>query len=790
MRIEVIGGGPAGLYFAILMAKEGAATASGDAAGGGAHTITVHERNKADDTFGWGVVFSAETLSHFEDADAESYREITKNFRYWDNIDTFFGGQCITSTGHGFAGMSRKLLLNILQRRAAELGVKIAYQTEVPGAVLDDARFADADLIIAADGINSAVRAAYADVFQPATDWRKCRFTWLGTTLPLTAFTFIYRESEHGLFQVHAYPFADGLSTFIVECHEDVWKRAGLDQTDEAGTVAYCEKLFAADLKGHRLLTNRSLWRAFPTVTCKKWSHNNVVLMGDAVHTAHFSIGSGTKLAMEDAIALRDALRGAGLATGPKSAKPARDDVEGALQAYYDARWLDVAKLQRAAQVSLTFFENTKRYTHQDPVQFTFNQTTRSKRITWDNLTLRDPAYVGRVREWYAKSVGAKQSKDGSWPVPMFTPYAMRDMKLVNRCVVSPMCMYSADDGGVDDWHLVHVGSRAVGGAGLVICEGTGVSADGRISPGCAGMYRDGHVAAWKRIVDFVHARSKAKIGMQICHSGRKGSTKLPWEAGDTNLDSGNWELIAPSAIPYKAGNIVPREMNRADMDRVRDAFVSSATMADAAGFDLLELHYAHGYLMATFISPLTNRRADGYGGGIEGRMRYPLEVFDAVRRVWPERKPMSVRISASDWAEGGLSPSDAVEAARMLKDHGVDIIDVSAGQTVPQQQPVYGRMFQVPFSDQIRHEVGVATMTVGNIQGPDHINTILAAGRADLCVLARPHLKDPYLTLHAAEQYGYAEQYWPPQYLAVKPRAAKAGPPGAPASRREDVEE
>jgi len=756
MRIDMIGGGPAGLYFSILMKKRDPS-----------HDITVFERNKPDDTFGWGVVFSAETLGHFRDADAESYDRITANFRYWDDIDTFFKGECVRSTGHGFAGMERKLLLEILHERCRELGVKLKFQSEVG----DLAPHLSADLVVASDGINSAIRATYAEHFKPSLDWRKCKFTWLGTTLPLTAFTFWYKENEHGLFQVHAYPFKDQLSTFIIECREEVWKRAGLDTASEADTVAYCEKLFAEELQGHRLLTNRSLWRTFPTVRCEQWSYQNIVLMGDAVHTAHFSIGSGTKLAMEDAIALSDAF--VHTACSPK---PSRAEVESVLAYYRDSRWLDVAKLQRAAQVSLEFFENTARYLHQDPIQFTFNQTSRSKRITWDNLSMRDPGYVMQIREWFARYAGAPRASDGSWPVPMFTPYRLRDMELVNRVVVSPMCMYSATDGMVNDWHLVHLGSRAVGGAGLVICEGTGVSADGRISPGCAGMYRDEHVPAWKRVTDFVHTHSKAKIALQLCHSGRKGSTNLPWldggrgESTSVPIDKGGWETMAPSAVAYNDKLRKPREMTRRDMDRVRDDFVAAAKRADAAGFDMLELHCAHGYLLSTFISPLTNVRKDEYGGSVAGRMKFPLEVFAAVRAVWPVGKPISVRISATDWADGGQTGEMSVECARMLKDAGCDIVDVSAGQVVAQQQPLYGRMFQVPFSDQIRHEAGIATMTVGNIQGPDHINTILAAGRADLCVLARPHLRDPYLTLHAAETYEYPDQFWPNPYLAVKP--------------------
>ncbi|MFG0317170.1 MAG: bifunctional salicylyl-CoA 5-hydroxylase/oxidoreductase [Planctomycetota bacterium JB042] len=745
MNIVCVGGGPAGLYFAILMKK-----AYPDA------RITVRERNRADDTFGWGVVFSKETLGHFGDADAETYAEIRRRFAYWDDIDTFVGGSRVTSTGHGFCGMSRMQLLTILQERAAGLGVELSFEDEVA-----DVESIDADLVIGGDGVNSALRERYADVFRPTIEWGRCRFTWLGTTLPLESFTFLYRENEHGLFAVHSYPFQSDLSTFIVECHEETWRRAGLDEADEAATVRYCEELFRDDLRGHPLLTNRSIWRSFPTIRCERWHHGNLVLMGDAVHTAHFSIGSGTKLAMEDAIALVDAFRAHGT-----------DDVPKVLEAYQEARWVDVAKLQRAAAVSRRWFENVARYKEQDPIQFTFNQTTRSKRITWDNLETRDPAFVARTRDWYAEHVGAGRNEDGRSPVPMFTPFRLRDLELRNRVVVSPMCMYSADDGLVNDWHLVHLGTRAIGGAGLVITEMTDVTRDGRISPGCAGMYRDEHVDAWRRITGFVHRHSDAKIAIQLAHAGRKGSTRVAWEGIDEPLETGNWPLLSASPIPYLPHSQVPKEMDRADMDAVTAAFVAATERALAAGFDMIELHMAHGYLLSSFVSPLTNVRRDEYGGDAEARMRYPLEVFDAVRAAWPRERPISVRISASDWVEdGGLTEEDAVTVARLLRDHGCDVVDVSAGQTTTRARPVYGRMFQVPFSDRIRHEVGVPTMTVGNIQDADQINTILAAGRADLCVLARPHLKQPYLTLDAAARYEQFDQPWPPQYDSVRPR-------------------
>lgn len=745
MRIVVVGGGPGGLYFAILMKKRFPE-----------HSITVFERNRRGDTFGFGVVFSKETLGGLESADAESYREIERAFSYWDDIDTFIHGTCVTTTGHGFCGMSRKRLLGILEDRALALGVEIRFESDIQSI----ADCGPADLVFACDGVNSRIRQTYASTFEPSIEMGLTRFSWMGTSLPLEAFTFFYRENEHGLFQVHSYPFEPGLSTFIVECHEDTFQRAGLDRASEEETVRYCEKTFAAELAGHPLLANRSIWRSFPTIRNARWSVDNIVLAGDAVHTAHFSIGSGTKLAMEDSIALASVFAREGCA-----------DVSRVLALYEKERRPEVERLQRTAEVSRSWYENTRRYLKQDPVQFTFNQTTRSKRITFDNLGKRDPAFVQRTADWFAQHVGAKRQSDGKWPAPAYTPLRLRELELGNRIVVSPMCMYSATDGLVNDWHLVHLGSRAVGGAGLVITEMTNVSADGRITPGCAGLYDETHVAAWKRVVDFVHGQTATKIGIQLAHAGRKGSCRLPWEAGyDVPLESGAWPLIAASAIPYDTGMQTPRAMDRADMDRVRDDFVCATRYAERCGFDLIEVHAAHGYLLSTFISPETNLRTDEYGGSIENRMRFPLEVFDAMRAVWPKAKPLAVRISATDWTPDGLTGEDLVALATMLKVHGCDVIDVSAGQTTPRARPVYGRMFQVPFSDRIRHEVGIATMTVGNVQDVDQVNTILAAGRADLCVLARPHLRDPYLAMGGAARYGAVDFPWPKQYLATRP--------------------
>lgn len=743
MKIVCIGGGPAGLYFSILMKKADPS-----------HEIVVHEQNRSDDTFGWGVVFSKETLTGLDVADPETFEAITKNFAYWDDIDTFLEDECVTSTGHGFCGMSRRQLLNIMQDRARDLGVELHFESQVT----DPEAFPDADLVIGCDGVNSMIRERYQDHFKPDISWGNCRFSWLGTDLPLESFTFFYRENEHGLFQVHAYPFEEGCSTFIVECHEDTWKRAGLDQASEEETVRYCNEVFKKDLKGHKLLTNRSIWRSFPTIHCDRWHRGNLVLLGDAVHTAHFSIGSGTKLAMEDAIKLRDAFA-------------AHQDlpVEGVLQAYHDERRDDVARLQKTAWTSRMWFENSRRYLKQHPIQFTFNETTRSKRITWDNLALRDPAFISKVAEWFAESAGAKAASDGSVPPPIFTSFKLRELELQNRVVVSPMCMYSADDGTVGDWHLVHLGSRAVGGAGLIITEMTDVSREGRISPGCAGMYKDEHVDAWRKITEFVHQNSASKIGIQLAHAGPKGSCKVLWEGMDEPLESGNWPIVSASAVPYLPDGQIPREASRADMDEIKAAFVSATSRAEEAGFDLIELHMAHGYLLSAFITPHLNHRTDEYGGSLENRMRFPLEVLDAMREAWPAERPMSVRISATDWTEHGVSADDAVSIARMLKEHAVDLIDVSAGQTTPEAAPIYGRMFQVPFSEQIRHEVGIPTLSVGAIQNADQANTIVAAGRADLCAMARPHLSNPYITLHAAKELGYPDAHWPPQYISVR---------------------
>ncbi len=746
MKIACIGGGPAGLYFALLVKKAFPEV-----------SITVSERNAPNDTFGWGVVFSRETLGNLREADEPSYLEIEKAFSYWDDIETYYRDTCVTSTGHGFCGLSRRQLLMLLQNRCRELGVTLDYSREVPAAPLPKA-----DLVVGCDGVHSPLREKYESVFKPEVEWRKCKFSWLGTTLPLKAFTFIFKDTPHGLFQVHAYPFEKGLSTFIVECREEVWRNAGLDTMDEAQSVAFLEKLFAPDLKGHKLLANKSIWRTFPTVKCERWVHENLVLIGDAAHTAHFSIGSGTKLAMEDAMALAAELKKRGL-----------NDVPGVLAAYEAKRKGEVARLQRAAQPSLEWFENSARYMGQHPLQLTFNLMTRSKRISWENLRLRDRALVDKVDDWFAREHGSTLNSDGSAPPPLFAPLRLMGTTLRNRVVVSPMCQYVATDGVPSDWHLVHLGSRAVGGAGLVFTEMTDVSPEGRITHGCAGMWTTEQEIAWSRITRFVHANSFAKIGMQLAHAGRKASCQLPWE-GDGSLGNadGAWQTVGPSAIPYVPGSHVPREMTPADLQKVRYDFAAAAGRALKAGFDLLELHCAHGYLLSSFLSPLSNRRTDAYGGALLNRLKFPLEVFESVRQIWPQDKPLGIRISAHDWVgKQGLVVEDAVAIAQAFKALGCDFIDVSSGGNVPEQSPEYGRMFQVPFAEAVRVGAGIPVIAVGMIQGTDHANTVLAAGRADLVALARGHLSDPYLTNRHAQDERVDGFDWPKPYLLVKPK-------------------
>jgi anthraniloyl-CoA monooxygenase len=742
MKIAIIGGGPAGLYAAILLKKQRPQA-----------EITVYERNRADDTFGFGVVFSDATLDNFEKYDPPSYRRITQEFAYWDDIAVHFRGTVHRVGGNGFCGCSRRTLLLILQERARELGVTLLFETDVD----DEARFADTDLIVLADGINSRFRDKHIDHFQPQIDLRSNKFTWMGSTKPLDAFTFIFQETEWGPFIAHAYQYETGRSTWIFETDAETFQRAGLEGLSEQQSADRMAEIFGWFLDGHPLLINRSMWRNFPMIRSQRWVKDNMVLLGDAKATAHFSIGSGTKLAMEDAIALADAMAQS-------------LSVDAALQTYEHGRREEVEKIQHAADVSLVWFEHVDRFWDFDPVQFAFGVMTRAKAITYDNLMLRAPEFVREVDMAFAKQVRSKGfDVDIDKPAaPMFQPLKLREMQVSNRAVVSPMCMYSAKEGVPGDFHLVHYGSRAIGGAGLIFTEMTCVGRDARITPGCTGLWNDEQQAAWTRIVDFVHANSAAKICLQLGHAGRKGATKLMWDGMDRPLEQGGWDTISASPLPYFPDSQVPREMDRAAMDRVKQEFVAAALRGEACGFDMLELHCAHGYLLASFISPLTNQRTDEYGGSLANRLRYPLEVFAAMRAAWPAHKPMSVRISATDWAAGGITGDDAVAVARAFGEAGVDLVDVSTGQTVRDAQPIYGRMFQTPFSDQVRNEARVATMCVGNITTADQVNTILAAGRADLVALARPHLVDPSFTMRAAAWYG-ADIACPPQYLPGK---------------------
>ncbi|HEU4566057.1 MAG TPA: bifunctional salicylyl-CoA 5-hydroxylase/oxidoreductase [Gemmatimonadaceae bacterium] len=785
MNVVIVGGGPAGLYFALLMKLADPA-----------HRITVLERNQPDDTFGWGVVFSDRTLDNFRAADPVTHSAIEEHFAHWDDIDIHVRGTRITSGGHGFSGIARRTLLGILQRRAIELGVELRYGCEVADpSRLDALGLADADLIVGADGVNSVVRRAYAHAFRPDLDVRPARYIWLGTTLPLDAFTFLFVENEHGVFQAHCYRFDAERSTFIVECDERSWRAAGFDAMDAPATIAVCEALFAPWLEGHHLLDNAAHrrarpWQQFVRVSNERWHHGRVVLIGDAAHTAHFSIGSGTKLAMEDAIALARALNGRGTrgqgsgieesAPGRSSPLPSPDpspltpdasSLAPLLQRYEDERRVEALRLQNAARNSMEWFENVRRYIRLEPAQFAYSLLTRSQRVSHESLRLRDRGYLEGVERWFASRADRAAPRGGeppseAAPPPMFTPYRLRALTLENRIVVAPMDMYSAADGLPNDFHLVHLGARALGGAALVMTEMVCVSAEGRISPACTGMYAPEHEAAWRRIVEFVHGWSRAAICLQLGHSGRKGSTKRMWEGIDRPLDAGNWPVMAPSALRYAPFSPMPREMTRADMACVRAEFARAARMGAAAGFDMLELHCAHGYLLSSFITPLSNRRRDEYGGGLTGRMRFPLEVLDAIRAEWPHDRPVSVRISATDWADGGVDGAESVEIARLFARGGADIIHVSTGQTAYDAKPVFGRMFQTPFSDRIRNEAGIPTIAVGNITEADQVNSIIAAGRADLVALARPHLSDPNWTLHAAAQLGWRGIEWPSQYL------------------------
>jgi len=757
MRIVCIGGGPAGLYFGLLMKGRNPE-----------NEVTVIERNRPYDTFGWGVVFSDQTLGNLRAADAPSADMILDAFNHWDDIEINFRGEKVRSSGHGFCGIGRKRLLNILQARCEELGVKLVFETQVT----DDDLY-DADLIVASDGLNSAIRQKYEATYQPDIDVRHCRFVWLGTKKLFDAFTFAFEETEWGWFQAHAYRFDDSTSTFIVETPEHVWRAAGLDEMSKEDSIAFCERIFARYLDGNALLSNAShlrgssQWIRFPRVVNKEWVHwkpragggkTPVVLMGDAAHTAHFSIGSGTKLALEDSIELANSI----------GAHPG--DLPAALAHYTEVRSVDVLRIQNAARNSTEWFEHVDRYTSFKPEQFAYSLLTRSQRISHENLRARDARYLSQFEDWLASEAGATRD-DGKRPIPpMFTPFRLRGVTLKNRVVVSPMAQYSAVDGIAGDYHLMHLGARAMGGAALVMTEMTCVSPEARITPGCPGMYAPEHLVAWRRIVDLVHAQSDAKIGMQLGHAGAKASTRVAWEGIDQPLPDGNWPLVSASPQQYLRGvSQWSREATHEDLRSIEAEFVRATEMADAAGFDWLELHCAHGYFLSSFLSPLTNQRTDEYGGSLANRLRYPLQVFAAIRKVWPQDKPISVRISANDWVEGGTTPDDAVEIARAFKAAGADMIDVSSGQVSKEEKPVYGRMFQTPFADRIRNEAGIATIAVGAISEADHVNSIIAAGRADLCAVARPHLANPSWTLNEAARIGYFDVMWPRQYTAAK---------------------
>lgn len=753
MRIACLGGGPAGLYFAISMKLRDPA-----------HEVAVFERNRLGDTFGWGVVFSDQTVENLLRNDPVSGEVIRSEFAHWDDIEVAIRGERMRSTGHGFIGIGRKRLLQILHDRARELGVELRYQTE---ASTDLADWADWDLVIAADGANSRIRDRYAEHFDVDVQVRRNKFMWLGTTKVFDAFTFAFEELPQGWVWAHAYRFDDGLSTFIVEMAPETWDGLGLADMDQPEAIAWAERTFARELDGHPLMSNAAhlrgsaAWLNFRRIVCGRWSHDKLILLGDAAHTAHFSIGSGTKLALEDAIKLAEVLNRPGL------------DRADALREYQEERNVEVLKLQNSARNSTEWFETLDRYLPFEPIQFAYSLLTRSQRVSHENLRVRDRNWLEGVERWFQSKARGVPANDPA--PPMFAPFGLRGMKLENRIVVSPMATYSATDGTPSDFHLVHYGARAMGGAGLVYTEMTCPSADARITPGCTGMYAPEHVAGWRRVTDFVHANSRAKVCLQLGHAGAKGSTRVGWEGMDKPLAQGNWPLIAPSDVPWGPENQRPRPMDRADMDRVRDDFVRAVRMALDAGFDMVELHAAHGYLLSAFITPLQNKRTDEYGGSLENRLRFPLEVFRAMRAAWPADRPMSVRISASDWmGELGVTPDEAVRIARAFADAGADLIDVSAGQTWADAKPVYGRMFQTPFADKVRNEAGVATMAVGNIYEADQVNSILVAGRADLVALARPHLIDPMWTLRAAAQQDHRDVAVPPPYLGGQAQLAR----------------
>ena len=746
MRIVVIGGGPGGLYFSLLTKK-----ARPD------WRVEVFEQNGAEDTFGFGVVFSDETLDEFLSHDPPSYGSIRNRMAYWDDIVVRYKGREVRCAGHGFAGCSRVALLRVLQKRCAALGVAMRFNSRIDVQDLQT-RFKDADLIVAADGINSAVRECFKAQFRPQTAHCRNKFSWMGSTRPLDAFHYFFRETEHGIVIAHTYQYEPGRSTWVMEMGEACWRGLGLDACTEAASAERIEELFREELEGHPLLINLSLWRNFPRVSCANWHFGKLVLLGDAKASAHYSVGSGTKLAMECAIALSEAV----VAHGESS-------LDDAFNTYEEARRTQVEITQHNADVSLRWFEHVERSWDMQPMQFATRVLARAKSITYDNLALRDPSFIARANAEFLQTHFEETGYDCRKlkPAPMFTPIRLRSMELANRVVVSPMAQYSAVDGVPTDWHFVHYGSRALGGAALMFVEMTCPSPEARITTGCTGLWNDEQERALGRIVDFVHGNSGARICLQLGHAGRKGSTQLGWQEMDHPMPTGNWPLVSASDNPYMEGvSQRPAALTRPQMDIVRDQFAAASERAERAGFDMLELHCAHGYLLASFLSPLTNLRSDAYGGGIDNRMRYPLEVFAAMREVWPSGKPMSVRISACDWKEGGISEADTVAIAKAFAEAGCDLIDVSAGQTVPDQAPVYGRMFQTPFAEAIRNVTNIKTLAVGNITSAEQVNTIIACRRADLAALARPHLTNPYFTRQAAAWYGARVADWPKQYL------------------------
>ena len=749
LKIVCLGGGPASLYFSLLMKKANPG-----------HDITVIERGPRDATWGFGVVFSDDTLHGFMEADAPSYKRIVEQFAYWDKIETRIHGAKVISGGHGFCGMSRLKLLNALHDRCEELGVNLRFNTDITDLAQLD--IDGHDLVVAGDGITSMLRTAYEREFGTMLDWRSNRFCWLATTLPLDSFIFIFRRNEHGWWWVHGYRYEEGMSTWIVECSHEAWMNAGMDTFSEDDTRSYIEEVFREDLQGHPIITNRSLWREFPVVGNDRLYHKNIVLLGDAGRSAHFSIGSGTKLAMEDAISLADIFRQQG------------NRVNSVLEEYQKIRKPEADRLQRTAVTSLHWFENIGRYARQDAEQFTFNMMVRSKRVTYDNLRLRDPGFIRSIDKWFAghtrKVTGYDDIDTENPSVPMFQPFRIGRMRVENRVQLSAMCQYCATDGMPDEWHFVHYGSRGIGGAGIVSTEMLCTSADGRITTGCAGIWNAGQTEQWRRITAFIHAHSKAKVCGQIGHAGRKGATCIPWQGGiDEPMPEQAWEIIAPSPLPYLQHSRTPRGMSGDDMDRVEVDFLNATSNAVIAGFDMLEIHMAHGYLLSSFISPYTNRRADEYGGDIKNRARFPLRILRTVRQAWPPERPISIRISATDWITDGLSEGDLSTLVFLLKDNGADIINVSTGQVVSHEEPVYGRMYQAPFADRIRNEMGIPTIVAGNITSADQVNTLVAAGRTDLVALARPIMNEPQFVLNAAARYGYKEQHWPEQYGAGK---------------------